>query len=304
MTEFTLSGIGLLYAVLALSAAVALVIYGLKFWYIKLSKEKQDISEKGAHLPKGLKSRNKYQELDVFAISKPIWMFGLGTALLFTLFAFSWEQVEAKVYIPDNAGFIDEEVDVIRTKPKPPKPPPPPPPPPVEIIEVPDDDIVDEPDMVSMEVDETTEMEVYEPVIEAAAPPPPPPPPPPKDDGIIEIHNFAEVMPRFPGCENFEGTRLEKDKCAEEKMLQYIYSKVKYPSIARENGIEGRATLQFVVDEMGNITNVNIVRDVAGGCGQAAEVVVKGMPKWNPGMQAGKKVKVRYTLPIVFELQN
>ena len=303
MTEFTLSGIGLLYSLLALSMAVAFVIFALRFWYVKLSKQKQNISNEEKHLPKGLKSRNKYQELDVFAITKPVWMFGLGTALLFTLFAFSWEQVDVKVYIPADATTIDDDIEMIRTAPPKPKPPPPPPPPPVVILEVPEDEIIDEPVFESMEVDENTDMEEYEPVVEATPAPPPPLPPPVKND-VEEIRNFAEVMPRFPGCEDFEGTKQEKDKCAEQKMLQYIYSEVKYPAIARENGIEGRATLQFVVTETGEITDVNIVRDVAGGCGMAAELVVKGMPKWNPGMQGGRKVKVRYTLPIIFELQD
>ena len=303
MTEFTLSGIGLLYSMLSLIMAVAFVIFAFKFWYEKLSKEKQNPSKEEKHLPKGLKSRNKYQELDVFANTKPIWMFGLGTAMLFTFFAFSWEQVEAKIYIPEGAELLDEEIEMIRTAPPKPKPPPPPPPPPVEIIEVPEELALDEPTFESMDIDETTDMEEYEPVVEAI-PAPPPPPPPPVENDVEEIYLFAEVMPRFPGCEDFEGTKQEKDKCAEQKMLEYIYSKVKYPAIARENGIEGRATLQFVINESGEITDVTIVRDVAGGCGMAAEVVVKGMPNWNPGMQGGRKVKVRYTLPIIFELQD
>lgn len=303
MTEFTLSGIGLLYSMLALIMAVAFVIFAFKFWYDKLSKEKQNPSKEEKHLPKGLKSRNKYQELDVFANTKPIWMFGLGTAMLFTLFAFSWEQVEAKIYIPEGAELLDEEIEMIRTAPPKPKPPPPPPPPPVEIIEVPEELALDEPTFESMDIDETTDMEEYEPVVEAT-PAPPPPPPPPVENDVEEIFFRTEVMPRFPGCEDFEGTNEEKDKCAQDKMLQYIYSKVKYPSIAKDNGIEGPVTLQFVIDETGAITKVNVVRDIGGGCGTVAEAVIKDMPNWSPGIQGGRKVKVRYTLPVIFKLHK
>jgi len=87
-------------------------------------------------------------------------------------------------------------------------------------------------------------------------------------------------------------------------MLEYIYTKVKYPAIARENGIEGRAILQFVVTETGSITDVNIVRNVAAGCGEAAQLVVDGFPDWTPGKQGGRKVPVRYTLPVIFKLQK
>ena len=310
MTELTLTGMGLIYSILALVLGVALVIYGMKFWYLKVSKQKQialkqKFSDEDTHLPKGLKSRNKHKDLDVFAISKPIWMYGLGTAMLFTLFAFSWEQKDAMVYIPDGAfDPIDEEV-MIRTKPPaPPKPPPPPPPLPVEIIEVTEDMVEDQPKFESMEVDETTDVSDYEPVVDDTPAPPPPPPPPPIENDVPDIWNRVEEMPRFPGCEDFEGTSEEKYLCAQQKMLEYIYSKVKYPSLAKEVGVEGRAILQFVILENGDISDVNIVRDIGAGCGDAAKVVVKDMPRWNPGRQGKDFVKVRYTLPIVFKLKD
>lgn len=136
-------------------------------------------------------------------------------------------------------------------------------------------------------------------------PPPPPPPPPPVEDEIFKV---VEQMPRFPGCEDISGGEAEKKKCAEEKMLQYIYKSLKYPAIARENGIEGRAILQFVVDKDGSVTEVNVVRDPGAGTGDAAKKVINAMndmpTKWTPGKQRGRPVKVLYTLPVLFRLEG
>jgi len=118
----------------------------------------------------------------------------------------------------------------------------------------------------------------------------------------------VEQMPRFPGCEDIPGGEAEKKKCAEEKMLQYIYKNLKYPAIARENGIEGRAILQFVVDKDGSVAEVNVVRDPGAGTGDAAKKVINAMnnmpQKWTPGKQRGRPVKVLYTLPVLFRLEG
>ena len=112
---------------------------------------------------------------------------------------------------------------------------------------------------------------------------------------------------RDSGCEDAGGTDKEKEACAKEKMLQYIYKNLKYPAIARENGVEGMAVLQFVVKEDGSVSDINIVRDPGAGCGDAAHKVVTGMnnlpQKWTPGKQRGRPVKVLYTLPVRFRLQ-
>lgn len=114
-------------------------------------------------------------------------------------------------------------------------------------------------------------------------------------------------MPRFPGCEDL-GTDKEKDDCAKKKMLEYIYKNLKYPAIARENGIEGQVVLQFVVDKDGSVTDAKIVRDIGAGCGEAAQLVVEGMnkmsTKWTPGKQRGRPVRVLYTLPVKFKLEG
>ena len=108
---------------------------------------------------------------------------------------------------------------------------------------------------------------------------------PPKE----EIFRSVEQMPEFPG--------------GMAALQKYLANNIKYPSVAREEGIEGRVTLQFVVDRDGSVTNITILRDLGGGCGKEAVRVVSGMPKWKPGKQNGQAAKVYYTLPVSFKLQ-
>jgi protein TonB len=116
----------------------------------------------------------------------------------------------------------------------------------------------------------------------------------------------VEDMPRFPGCED-AGSKEEIKKCAEDKLIQYVYKNLKYPAIAKENGIDGKVYIQFVVSETGDVKNAKIVRDIGAGCGEAALKVVESMnnmpQKWIPGKQRGRPVQVLFTLPIQFRLE-
>jgi len=115
-------------------------------------------------------------------------------------------------------------------------------------------------------------------------------------------------MPRFPGCEKMNGTSQEKKKCSDEKMLQYIYKNLKYPGIARENGVEGTAIIQFVVEKDGSIGDAVIKRDPGQGIGEESLRVINSMnnmsSKWTPGVQRGRVVRVLYTMPIKFKLED
>ena len=122
----------------------------------------------------------------------------------------------------------------------------------------------------------------YKPVI--APPPPPPPPPPPKE----EIYTYVEIFPSFPG--------------GEVAMQKFIADNIYYPTIAVESGIQGVVVVQFVVNPEGRIIDPVVVRDIGGGCGEEAIKVVKKMPRWTPGEQNGRKVSVRYTLPVRFRV--
>ena len=111
------------------------------------------------------------------------------------------------------------------------------------------------------------------------------------EEEIVEELPFiiVENMPTFPG--------------GEKKMLEYVAKNVKYPQLAKEVGTQGRVFVSFVVKKDGSITNVTILRGIGSGCDEEAIRVVKSMPKWNPGLQCGRAVRVSCNLPINFKLQ-
>ena len=97
---------------------------------------------------------------------------------------------------------------------------------------------------------------------------------------------YVEQMPQFAG-----------------DMNAYIGGELKYPEVARSNGIQGRVVVQFVVNEDGAVTDALVMRGIGGGCDEEALRVVNAMPHWKPGRQNGKPVKVLFTLPLRFELR-
>ena len=104
-----------------------------------------------------------------------------------------------------------------------------------------------------------------------------------------EIFTIVEEMPDFPG--------------GVAKLQEYLIKNIKYPQMARESGIQGRVFVNFVVEPDGHVSNVNVMRSLGGGCDEEAIRVVKAMPKWKPGKQRGKPVRVSYILPVNFKLQ-
>jgi len=285
---------------------IALLVIGiiLVVKYLLNSKKGLKAKYENKELASPLVARNKYPEVDAFKLRRSVLLFGLLVSLAVIFIVFNWTTFKKKM---DFSGLnvpvdIDIEVEPPRTAERP-KPPPPPPP---VIEEVPEDDILEneeQPEFQSMDpnVDDAIEAPPEDTTVRTA--PPPPPPPAPRDtDNIILI---VEQMPRFPGCED-KKNKAEKDQCAQRKMFEYIYSKLSYPPIAQENGIEGKVTLRFAVDKKGKVSQVKILRDIGGGCGDAAKKVIESMnnmPKrWVPGRQGGRPVSVWYTLPVVFKL--
>ena len=78
---------------------------------------------------------------------------------------------------------------------------------------------------------------------------------------------------------------------------------MKYPALALENGIQGNVIVQFIVEKDGSISNTKVIRGVGGGCDVEAQRVIENMPKWTPGRQRGRPVRVQFTLPVRFILQ-
>ncbi len=150
--------------------------------------------------------------------------------------------------------------------------PPPPPRPPVP-VEVPNDEIIE---------DEILDLDAE---LDLDGPLDLPPPPPPSDDEEEDFFVVVETMPSLKGG------------------LADLQRKVKYPEMARRAGIEGRVTVQFIVNEQGRVENPRVIRGIGGGCDEAALEAVRNA-EFSPGMQRGRPVRVQYSLPIVFRLQN
>ncbi len=125
-------------------------------------------------------------------------------------------------------------------------------------------------------------------------PPPPPPPPPGEEVEVVEspeetIFSIVEESPEYPG--------------GQQAMNMFISKNVVYPSVAVDAGIQGKVYVGFVVEKDGSIGEVKVVKGIGGGCDKEAIRVVRSMPKWKPGTQRGKPVRVRYILPIHFNLR-
>lgn len=204
---------------------------------------------------------------------------GLIIALAIILGAFEWktyEKQELKLVERVVKEVVQEEI--IQTKQEV-KPPPPPPPRTVTVLNIVEDDVEIEDEIeIDAEADMDTEIEEYIPVE--------------MDDDEIEeaeIFTVVESMPKFPGGEG--------------AMNKYLGKNIEYPQMARESGIHGRVFVTFVVETDGRVTDIKILRGIGGGCDEEALRVVKNMPRWDPGKQRGKPVRVQFNLPIKFTLQ-
>lgn len=104
-----------------------------------------------------------------------------------------------------------------------------------------------------------------------------------------QIYDIVEENPRFPG--------------GDEACMKWLSENIKYPPICVEQGIQGRVYAQFVVNKDGSIVDIKIVRSPDPYLSKEAERVLKMMPKWSPGKQRGKPVRVKFSLPVMFRLQ-
>ena len=114
-------------------------------------------------------------------------------------------------------------------------------------------------------------------------------PEPPKHEEETKIFTVVEQMPLFPG--------------GDAALMAYLRDHIHYPTVAAENGVQGRGVVGFVVERDGSITDVNVLRSVDPSLDREAMRVVKGMPRWTPGKQNGSAVRVKYQVPVTFRLQ-
>ena len=207
-------------------------------------------------------------------------LMGLVFVLSLCYVALEWTEREVTKYeVTDTDLFFEEEIEIQQTSQETPPPPPPPAVQEVEVLNVVEDNVETESIEVNAEDDKAEEVVIAAPV-EA----------PVEEEEEEVIFVVVEKMPEFPG--------------GQQALFKYLSENVKYPVIAQENGIQGRVICQFVVNRDGSIVDVEVVR--SGGdpsLDKEAIRVIKSMPKWKPGQQRGKPVRVKYTVPVNFKLQ-
>lgn len=103
------------------------------------------------------------------------------------------------------------------------------------------------------------------------------------------IFKVVEKKPEFPG--------------GEVEMLKFLYLNLRYPAIARENGVEGTVYIRYIVESDGYLSHIEVIKDVGAGLGNEAARVIKTMPRWEPGMHEGKPVRVMFALPVKYRLE-
>jgi periplasmic protein TonB len=208
-------------------------------------------------------------------------MLGLVVALGLTLAAFEYRAAPTKT---DSLGQlqmqdIEEEIIPITREPEV-QPPPPPPPQVVEVLNIVDDEVEIDDDL-EIDTEVTADMIIdVAPVVQTRKE---------VEEEDTQVFFIVEDMPEFPG--------------GELALRQFIANSIKYPVIAQENGIQGRVYVTFVVDADGSVSEPRIARGVDPSLDKEALRVVGMLPRWKPGRQRGKPVRVSYTVPINFQLQ-
>lgn len=202
---------------------------------------------------------------------------GLAISMSLTLVAFEWKKYDGNILdlAGANVDQFDEILDIPITDL------PPPPPPKIEqpqIVEIPDDEVIEEEIQVKFDVEVTEETKIEEITIVTEDPKE-------ESDEILLIVE-EEATPQG-GLNAF---------------YSYIQSNLKYPIQARRMGIEGRVFISFVVEKNGSITDVKILKGIGAGCDEEAVRIIANSPSWTPARQRGKAVRQRMTFPLNFTL--
>ena len=216
---------------------------------------------------------------------KSTWLLvGYVIVLAFMFIAFEWTERDVKIDTSQAVTDLvfEEEIEIPITEQPEQLPPPPQEAPSIaETLTIVDDDTeVEETEFASTEeTGQAMEIKYVAPTVEEEEDP--------EEQTIFEV---VEQMPEFPNG-GMAG------------LMQFLSKNIKYPTIAQENGTQGRVTVQFVVNKDGSIVDAKVLRGVDPYLDKEALRVINSMPKWKPGMQRGKPVRVKYTVPVMFRLQ-
>ena len=213
---------------------------------------------------------------------KSTWMLiGYVIVLAFMFIAFEWTKRDIKIDTSQALTdlYFEEEMVPITEQEEQQQAPPPEVPKAEEIIEIVENDAKVEETVIQASDDTEKAVEVkYTPVVVEEEEP--------EEQQIFQI---VEEMPEFPGG---------MGEC-----LKFLMKNAKYPTISQENGVQGKVSVKFVIEKDGSIADPVVVRGVDPYLDKEALRVVKSMPKWKPGKQRGKPVRVSYTVPVIFKLQ-
>ena len=209
---------------------------------------------------------------------------GMIVALAAVYIAFEWQTAEQQIIELEDTTQVIEVEEVIATQHETPPPPPSAPKMPVlsDQIDIVDDEIVVDDNMfLNLEDDVNMGVEIMD-YVESV------------EEEVIEEEaipfQLVEEKPSFMG-----GDANEFSKWVNQRLV--------YPEIAKENGVQGRVTLQFTVESDGRVTNVKVLRGVDSSLDQEAVRVVSSSPRWTPGKQRDRAVRVTYTFPVIFQLR-
>ena len=214
----------------------------------------------------------------------------MGLAILFV--GFEWGTTELKIDVKEGVADIlaEEEIEITTQQEELNVPPPPPPPPQMEVaaevLTIVEDnvDVGNQTLMSSEDTQREAQTQTYVPpaVVTTVV----------VEEEISEqtIFEIVEENPEFPGGLG--------------ELTAFMNKNLRYPTIAQENGISGRVTVSFVVNQDGSIVDIQVVRGLDPSLDKEATRVIGLMPKWKPGKQRGQAVRVRYNYPVVFRLQN
>jgi protein TonB len=212
---------------------------------------------------------------------KSTWMLvGYVIVLAFLFIAFEW--TERDKVIDTSQALVDlvfeEEIIPLTQQPENIPPPPPEAPSIAEVLQIVEDDANVEQTTIASTEDLGEKVEVkYVPIAVEEEP---------EEQTIFEV---VENMPEFQG--------------GYAALMQFLQKNIKYPTIAQENGTQGKVIVQFVVNKDGSVVDPVVVRSVDPYLDKEALRVISQMPKWKPGNQRGKPVRVRFTVPVSFRLQ-
>ena len=239
----------------------------------------KDVSSKRMSIFSDLIQIKKSKDEKSKSVSLLVSSISLCLSLLLVIGMFEWKSIEngSSVDITVKSEGFDDLLEIPQTEQKPQ------PPPKVQapvIREVADEEIIEEIEL-DLDIEMTEETRIEEVIVKQAEESMP-------EEKVDDIFTIVEVRPEPVG-----GIKA---------FYTYVGDNLQYPARARRMYIEGRVFIEFVVERDGSLTDIKVAKGIGAGCDEEAVRVISQAPKWNPGKQRGRAVRVRMVMPIMFKL--